>query len=175
MITNFNKYLEDLKRIESKKKALRLKEITLYTQESDITKQLYDEVREYIKSRFDELLIKKDENTYNFNDNIDTLKSISAQPKGYLDQLKGKAAQTIVNAAANYTDNLETKLREIRGSAVNNLLQQFRNLTTINKIEPDNVYNPDFNNRVSLKNLGKEVSSGLLNDLENTVKGAANF
>ena len=31
MITNFNKYLEDLKRIESKKKALRLKEITLYS------------------------------------------------------------------------------------------------------------------------------------------------
>ena len=40
------------------------------TQESDIIKQLYDEATEYIKSRFDELLIKKDENTYNFNDNI---------------------------------------------------------------------------------------------------------
>jgi len=80
-----------------------------------------------------------------------------------------------VNAGANYMDNLETKLREVRGSAVNNLLQQFRNTTKINKIEPDNVYNADFNNRTSLTNFGKDIASGLLNELETTARNAANF
>ena len=72
-------------------------------------------------------------------------------------------------------DNLENKLRDIRGSAVNNLLSQFRTLTGINKIEPDNVYNPDFNNRASVANFGKSIASGLLNDLENSARNAANF
>lgn len=97
------------------------------------------------------------------------------QSKSFLNNLLAKGTQTVVNAAANYADNLETKLREVRGSAVNGLLQQFRNTTNINKIEPDNVYSPDFNNRISVKNLGSQVASGLLNELENTVKRSANF
>ena len=95
--------------------------------------------------------------------------------KSYANQLLGKAAQTVANNSINYMDNLESKLREVRGSAVNGLLKQFRSSVNINKIEPDNVYNADFNNRISVSNFGKQVASGLLNDLESTVRGAANF
>jgi hypothetical protein len=97
------------------------------------------------------------------------------EEKGYLNQLLAKGVQTVVNAAANYTDNLETKLREVRGSAVNGLLQQFRNVTNINKIEPDNVYTPDFNNRASVANAAKGLGSTLLNNLEETTRGAFNI
>ena len=113
---------------------------------------------------------------HNYYDNLDRMQS-QATPtqKGYLNQLLGKAAQTVVNQGVNYMDNLEGKLREIRGSAVNDLLLQFNRATSINKIEPDNVYEPDFNNRTSVKNLGKQIASGLLNDLTNTARDAANF
>ena len=97
------------------------------------------------------------------------------EAKSFTNQLLSKGAQTIVNTAANYADNLEARLREVRGSAVNGLLNQFRNTTKINKIEPDNVYSPDFNNRVSVKNLGSQMASGILNELENTIKQSANF
>ena len=113
---------------------------------------------------------------HNLYDNLDRIKyEGGAEPKNYANQLLSKGAQTIVNAGTNYMDNLETNLREVRGSAVNNLLQQFRNATKINKIEPDNVYNANFNNRISFSNFGKEVASGLLNGLETTVKNAVNF
>ena len=72
-------------------------------------------------------------------------------------------------------DSLEAKLRDVRGNTVNNLLTQFRSSTNLNKIEPDNVYNPNFNDRTSLKNFGKTVGSGLLTDLENATRNAANF
>ena len=72
-------------------------------------------------------------------------------------------------------DNLENKLRDVRGKTVNGLLSQFNNLTTINKIEPDNVYNKNFNDRTSVSNFGKQLASGLLNDLTNTVRDATNF
>jgi hypothetical protein len=72
-------------------------------------------------------------------------------------------------------DNLEKKLREVRGGVVNDLLLQFNNSTRINKIEPDNVYNVNFNNPTSLKNLGKAVASNLLTDLENNIRNSANF
>ena len=106
---------------------------------------------------------------------LDRIKSVPPQKKGFTNQLLGKAAQTIANQSLNYMDSLETKLREVRGSTVNNLLKQFRNATTLNKIQPDNVYNPDFNDRTSLKNFGKAVGAGLLNDLENATRNAANF
>lgn len=92
--------------------------------------------------------------------------------KGYLNGLLTKAKSTVSNIGINYMKNLETKLREARGTAVNGLLNQFRDLTTINKIEPDNVYNSDFNNRTSVKNLGRQLASGLINDLENEAKKA---
>ena len=113
---------------------------------------------------------------HNYYDNLDRL-AYEGQPetKGYVNQLIGKAAQTIVSAAINYADNLENKLRDVRGAAVNGLLEQFRNITTKNKIEPDNVYEADFNDRTSVKNLAKTVASGLINELESTVKGGANF
>lgn len=97
------------------------------------------------------------------------------EKKGYLNKLLSKAAQTVTNQGLNYLDNLETKLRETRGSAVNGLLSQFREHTKLNKIEPDNVYNPDFNDRTSLENFGKSLGSSLLNDLEDTARDAANF
>lgn len=118
---------------------------------------------------------KNDGTTHNFYDDLDRIKEKPPAVKGYLNKLITKAGQTIVNAGVNYIDNLETSLREVRGSAVNSLLQQFRNKSNINKIEPDNIYNPDFNNRNSLKNFGKQVASGLLNELESNVKNAANF
>jgi len=68
-----------------------------------------------------------------------------------------------------------TRLREERGKFVESTLQEFRNWTSINKIEPDNVYNPDFNNRLSLKNAGKALASDLLNDLTGDVRNITNF
>lgn len=105
----------------------------------------------------------------------DIKKNKKPEKKGYLNKLLSKGAQTITNQGLNYLDNLETKLREVRGSAVNGLLKQFREKTNLNKIEPDNVYSKDFNNRISLNNLAKQVGGGLLNDLEDTVRDAANF
>ena len=107
--------------------------------------------------------------------NLDKLKSEPPENKGYLNQLLGKATQTVVNQGLNYMDSLEKKLRDVRGSTVNNLLTQFRNSTGLNKIEPDNIYTPNFNDRTSLANFGKTVGSGLLTDLENTTRDALNF
>jgi hypothetical protein len=113
---------------------------------------------------------------HNYFDNLDRIKTDTPpEKKGYLNNLLSKAAQTVTNQGLNYMDSLETKLRESRGSAVNGLLTQFRNFTNLNKIEPDNVYEPDFNNRASLANFGKQLSAGLLNDLETTTRNAANF
>lgn len=97
------------------------------------------------------------------------------EKKGYLNQLLSNGKQTITNRGLNYLDNLEIKLREVRGSAVNGLLSQFNNAIGINKIEPDNVYSADFNNRLSIKNLGKSIGSELLNDLTVTIRDSANF
>lgn len=112
-------------------------------------------------------------------DYLNTLATIKQEtkpePKGYLNQLLNKAGQTVINQGLNYLDNLETKLREVRGSAVNDLLLQFRDLTQINKIEPDNVYNINFNDRTNLGNFGRSLGSSLLNDLEDTIRNAANF
>lgn len=113
---------------------------------------------------------------HNYYDNLDRISAENTtDKKGYLNKLLGKAAQTVVNQGLNYMDNLESKLRDVRGGAVNGLLTQFRSATSINKIEPDNVYNTDFNDRASIKNAGKQIASGLLNDLESTVRNAANF
>jgi hypothetical protein len=110
-----------------------------------------------------------------FND-IDRIKQTTpTESKGFFNQLLSKAAQTVSNAGLNYMDNLESKLRDVRGSAVNSLLSQFRTNTVFNKIEPDNVYLPNFNDRASVENFGKQVASGLLNDLESTVRDATNF
>ena len=48
-------------------------------------------------------------------------------------------------------------------------------ITGINKIEPDNVYSANFNNRTSLSNLGSSLASGLLTDLQDVLRNAANF
>lgn len=97
------------------------------------------------------------------------------EPKGYLSKLIGGAGQSVANNALNYLDNLETKLREKRGNAINDLLLQFRDTTNLDKIEPDNVYNPDFNDRTSLKNLGRRIVSDLQTELEDAVRNGANF
>ena len=109
-----------------------------------------------------------------YNSALDTIGQSLPTVKSYANNLLGKAAQTVVNQGLNYMDNLETSLREARGSVVNGLLTQFRD-ETINKIEPSNVYQPDFNNRASAANAGSQVASGLLNDLENTLRSATNF
>jgi len=97
------------------------------------------------------------------------------EPKGYLNALLSKGAQTVANAGFNYADALETRLREAKGSAVNSLLNQFRSATNINKIEPDNVYSADYNNRASVKNAAKAIGSSLLNELEDAFRDGANF
>lgn len=114
-----------------------------------------------------------DQKTY-YND-LDRIKSQPPEQKGYLNQKLTKATQSVVNLGLNYMDNLEKKLREVRGGVVNDLLLQFNNSTRINKIEPDNVYNVNFNNPTSLENLGKAVASNLLTDLENNIRNSANF
>ena len=111
----------------------------------------------------------------NYYGDLDRINSTPPQKKGFTNQLLGKAAQTVANNSLDYMDSLEAKLRDVRGSTVNNLLTQFRSSTGLNKIEPDNVYNPDFNDRTSLANFGKTVGSGLLTDLENATRNAANF
>jgi len=111
-----------------------------------------------------------------YYDDLDRIKaSTTPTVKSYLNNLLAKSAQNVVNQGLNYMDNLESKLRDVRGSAVNSLLSQFRNVTTINKIEPDNVYNSNFNNNISLGNFGKTIASGLLNDLENNIRSTINF
>jgi len=109
-----------------------------------------------------------------YND-LDRVKTSPPVSKGYLNQQITKSAQNVANLGLNYLDNLEAKLREVRGGVVNDLLTQFRSLTNINKIEPDNVYNVNFNNRANLTNFGKEIASSLLNDLENNIRNATNF
>ena len=109
-----------------------------------------------------------------YNSALDSIGQASPPVKSYSNNLLGKAAQTVVNQGINYADNLESSLRELRGSAVNGLITQFRD-ATINKIEPSNVYQPDFNNRASVANAGLQAASGLLNDLENTLRTATNF
>lgn len=113
----------------------------------------------------------------NLYDNLDRIQQNPANtaPQSFLNSLLGKAAQTVVNTAASYADSLETKLRTIRGSAVNSLLSQMNKITGINKIEPDNVYSANFNNRTSLSNLGSSLASGLLTDLQDVLRNAANF
>lgn len=97
------------------------------------------------------------------------------EQKGYWNDRLGTISQTVANAGLNYLDNLETRLREERGNFVENSLQSFREWTTINKIEPDNVYYPEFNNRLNLKNAGRKLASDLLNDLENQGRNIGNF
>jgi hypothetical protein len=111
-----------------------------------------------------------------YSENLNRSKEISTtKGSNYANDLLGAATQTVVNQGLNYMDSLESKLREVRGSVVNNALQQLNNASGINKIEPDNVYSPDFNNRISLSNFGKQLASGLLTDLTNSARDAANF
>jgi len=115
-------------------------------------------------------------NISNYHKDLQKIKSEkTTDGKGYLNNLLTKAKSTVANIGVNYLDNLETTLRESRGTAVNSLLNQFRDVTTINKMEPDNVYNMNFNDRNNISRLGKELASGLITDLENSVKNAANF
>jgi len=109
--------------------------------------------------------------------NLQRIKSspASTDPKGFWNDKLGQIGQTVANAGLNYLDNLETSLRQERGKFVEKSLNAFRDWTTINKIEPDNVYSPDFNNRLSLKNAGRALASDLLNDLEGDVRNIANF
>lgn len=106
---------------------------------------------------------------------IKTDNSINIEKKGYWNERLGSITQTVANAGMNYLDNLETRLREERGNFVENSLQSFREWTTINKIEPDNVYYPEFNNRLNLKNAGRQLASDLLNDLESQGRNIGNF
>ena len=125
----------------------------------------------------DEGQIGADGTKQNLYDNLDRIQQnpTNTAPQSFLNSLLGKAAQTVVNTAASYADSLETKLRSIRGSAVNSLLSQMNKITGINKIEPDNVYSANFNNRTSLSNLGSSLASGLLTDLQDVLRNAANF
>lgn len=106
---------------------------------------------------------------------LKNIKPTNIESKGFWNNKLQTAYQSVANAGLNYLDNLETKLREERGKFVEKTLQQFREKTTINKIEPDNVYNKDFNNRISLKNAGRQLASDLLNDFEGGVRNTANF
>lgn len=99
----------------------------------------------------------------------------NTENKGFWNDRLGQLGQTVANAALGYVDNLETRLREERGKFVESSLQSFRDWTTINKIEPDNVYSPDFNNRLSLKNAGRQLAADILNDLEGGTRNITNF
>lgn len=94
--------------------------------------------------------------------------------KSFMDQTLSKAKQTITNQGLNYLDNLESELRERRGQVVNDVLTQIRR-STINKIDVDNVYTPDFNNRSNIKNAGSELAKSLFSDLENDIRKNLNF
>lgn len=105
---------------------------------------------------------------------IKTNRSGDTQKSFWNDKLTS-IGQTVANNGVSYLDNLETRLREERGKFVNESLQSFRDLTNINKIEPDNVYHPQFNNRINIENAGKALASDLLNNLEDGARNTANF
>lgn len=120
--------------------------------------------------------IEKDRGTFESLSKMkNKIKEQSPSKKRYLNNLLSNAGQTVANFGLNYVDNLESSLRSARGNAVNGLLLQFRQNIGFNKIEPDNVYLQDFNNRTSLKNFGNQLASGLLNGLEDTVRQGMNF
>jgi len=123
----------------------------------------------------DNIITSASDATDYFNITQQTKNNSSSTSKGFMNSLMTKAQSTISTVGSNYISSLETSLRETRGSAVNGLLNQFTNSTNINKIEPDNVYSSDFNNRTSVKNLGKELASGLINDFVDETKSALNF
>jgi hypothetical protein len=110
-----------------------------------------------------------------YSEDLNRIKQVPPTSKGFMNQLLTKGISNVANIGIDYLDNVETKLREVRGGVVNDALRQFRNATNINKIEPDNVYNKDFNNRISLRNFGKQVASSILNDLEDTTRDTMNF
>ena len=114
-------------------------------------------------------------NETKYFEGIDALKSTPPDKKGYLNQQFGKLAQTAANIAVDYADNLESYLRDLRGGLVEGALQSLQDSLNINKIEPDNVYNKDFNNRLSLANAGNKLAAGLLNDLTGEARNIANF
>jgi hypothetical protein len=95
--------------------------------------------------------------------------------KGFWNDRLTEATQTIANAGLDYLDNFSTKLREKRGEFVESSLNEFRNMVNINKIEPDNVYSKQFNNRLSLKNAGKSLANDLLTDFEGNARNITNF
>jgi len=95
--------------------------------------------------------------------------------KGFWNDKLKSTVQTVSNASLNYLDNLETRLREERGKFVEKTLNEFKNKIPINKIEPDNVYNKDFNNRISLRNAAKSLASDLLNDFGDDIRNITNF
>lgn len=109
------------------------------------------------------------------NDMKNKIKDKTPDKKSYLNNLLEKGKQTVINTGLNYMENLEEKLRNSKGSAINGLLSQFRNLSNINKIEPDNVYLSNFNDRTSVKNTARKIGSDLLNNLENTIRESTNF
>ncbi len=126
--------------------------------EDIINSSIYGDSKQNYYSDLNRIKVESTSTTKSFmNENLTTMK------------------QNISNVTIGYLDNLETKLREVRGGVVNDLLKQFRNSTGINKIQPDNVYNPDFNNRTSLKNFGKQIGASILNDLESSIREGANF
>jgi hypothetical protein len=111
---------------------------------------------------------------YNELQNIKT-SGPTVESKGFWNNKLTSMRQTVSNAGLNYIDNLETHLREERGQFVNDTLNSFRNSTGINKMEPDNVYSPSFNNRIDLNNAKKSLAADLLNDLSNDVTNITNF
>ena len=97
------------------------------------------------------------------------------EKKSFTNQLLSKSKQTILNQGLNYADNLEKKLREVRGDIINKLLSQINNISGINKIEPDNIYDGSFNNLIDPVNAAKKLASGLINDLQDTIRDSSNF
>ena len=106
---------------------------------------------------------------------LDKLNPEEKALKQYLKNVGEKSLQSVIDVTTRYADNAENRLREIRGSVLNNLFTQLHEFTRINKIEPDNVYNTDFNNLLSVSNYRKSLASSLLNNLEDETKNLANF
>lgn len=92
---------------------------------------------------------------------------------GLIEKTKDKMIDSVNKNINNLKDKTLQEFREFRGELLNTLLQELRNTTQVPAIQPDNVYDPDFN-RLTLENFIKGLGADLYNDIESSISGGVN-
>jgi len=70
MITDYNKYIEELDKIKNERTVLQHQDYVLSKKEIDTEKEFYSKVKDYVKSEFEKKLQKKGDHDYLLNDSI---------------------------------------------------------------------------------------------------------